>query len=1246
MDNVRIEQLLGNKKVIVGTKYNDLVLETLGKVYIKSGNNFKLLTELIETLNKSDSKNILIVSSITEMESMKYPGDGYFVFSSLNKALYISYDNRYIKLIEIDEEEKPDYVKKSGDTMTGPLEIDTTSAPLIVASSELIKNLNSEQVGGYKAEDLAKIRKDEIIYGLWTFKNPGVSEDLWTFNKNIDIKGDIILKGSLGSPSFASGFGGYGWRFDADTNTLTVDYLVVRKAMNVYELVVNQITATNGSLWVSNSTTIEEVEQPLIVTVNQLNYFEQDESNSQVGWQGTDLQKERFKALFFENKYYLITDDVIGDTLSTNGDTKGREDQSPQDNSIVKETTSLSTSSTINNTEKTFVNYKYLIRITDIDGLLNSPNFQGKSTFLSESSLKNLSDFIKFTYISKKVYDNTYIETFDKDCGFYARVQNTKIKIKSYYKYYALKKETIQSAIDACVEYFNNTHNKSLNYTVPSFYIITSKDYTYFKPGDVIRCQKFQDNNIKYYDAIVLAQIADKSVIIQKADSVFDQYTEVEYVDGNKTQYTTTYSDMAYNNGEKAYDVTTDSDIYLEGFETEEERLNSRLAEPAIEDDVVQMGNIYDPKRQNAIYITSTDDQSPYIDIIGDVNRPDYSVLYEVPVFKRESYVNTTVDNGYRGVRYNYYLLSPTTENSKIQNVVPIYIDQKLTYYGTTTPMDNSLIEQVNGQDHYEYTCTTKVRVGKLDGITNYMFKDKQPYGYGLYGENVFLTGEFYLNNGQSVVDFSKDYIDLKVETINADLSELQAAVDKAQDTADAATITANAAKNDLTNFKSDGIISPTEKTSLRQQLADINAEYTQIINDANKYGLSTSTYTTAYNNAKAALQKYTQTSPEFITIGSDYNNISAYYSYRQTLLNSITQAAKSQVDDINSGLLATGINIQDRLITITSDKLIIQSNSGAENIGSIINGIDSDISKAQNTANQAQNTANSALTAAGNSETNAKNQIANKLGYGNFDNMVEQTSKNESTIIKGGYLNTSLIQAKAITADMINADGIKANNVDLTGKINAEEGELGTMIIKDGSAFYGIFYNGDNTELAMRPGNVMGIPYNVFIPSDTSNQGNILLYLKRRRNNYYDRSIYAEGISEFYGRVGIGKAPNTGFNQSLPALVTEGLSCYGQFCLPIKRITFSAVIDSASSYILLDFSSDEGYVVLPSINLTDGQTIFIRNVGNQVVKVVGTMRDETNSIIQSYFFRPIGRLQIHTYYSNEGYWLVNYLNN
>ncbi len=49
-----------------------------------------------------------------------------------------------------------------------------------------------------------------------------------------------------------------------------------------------------------------------------------------------------------------LPDEVIGDTLTTNGD-------------IVTESTSLSSSQTINNTPTVFVNYKYLIKIADID---------------------------------------------------------------------------------------------------------------------------------------------------------------------------------------------------------------------------------------------------------------------------------------------------------------------------------------------------------------------------------------------------------------------------------------------------------------------------------------------------------------------------------------------------------------------------------------------------------------------------------------------------------------------------------------------------------------------------------------------------------------------------------------------------------------------------------------------------------------------------------------------------------------
>ena len=43
---------------------------------------------------------------------------------------------------------------------------------------------------------------------------------------------------------------------DGETNTLTIDNLIVRKLMQVYELVVNKISATNGSLWVSDSAKI------------------------------------------------------------------------------------------------------------------------------------------------------------------------------------------------------------------------------------------------------------------------------------------------------------------------------------------------------------------------------------------------------------------------------------------------------------------------------------------------------------------------------------------------------------------------------------------------------------------------------------------------------------------------------------------------------------------------------------------------------------------------------------------------------------------------------------------------------------------------------------------------------------------------------------------------------------------------------------------------------------------------------
>lgn len=124
-----------------------------------------------------------------------------------------------------------------------------------------------------------------------------------------------------------------------------------------------------------------------------------------------------------------------------------------------------------------------------------------------------------------------------------------------------------------------------------------------------------------------------------------------------------------------------------------------------------------------------------------------------------------------------------------------------------------------------------------------------------------------------------------------------QSAANQAQADANQAQADANAANSKLATWASDNYISPQEKTALRQQKSDIQSEQKDIEANANRYVISLASYMAAYNAAIAALNKYTATSPENIAVESDYNNISAYYPARQTILNSIAVAAKAQAD-------------------------------------------------------------------------------------------------------------------------------------------------------------------------------------------------------------------------------------------------------------------------------------------------------------------------------------------------------------
>lgn len=609
---VRTEQILGTYKNVIGDYKSDLVLESFSKIYIKTGQKTRLLDDVFKLLDSinlnTDAGKIITTNNI---QLLNYPGDGYLVFDTNNSALYISYDYRYLLVSDNLDQHKQlqgDYVKKTGDTMTGQLVINHKGAPLLVASSDLVRNFNANYLNGRTDDEFAKRKLNEYIYGHWTFEGNNVFNGSTTFNNKIDANDDvvtnksliangtivankdIIAKESIGSEYFASGYHGSGWRLEKDTNTLTIDYLVVRKAMMVYELIINRIRATNGSLWVTDSSEIQKAHlataEPL--GLNMWKYLET--VNNELKFQNYDKSTDEFG----EN----LTKTIVGESI---------------------------------------------IDITNVllPGIVIMEN--------------NVS-----------VFKNVYNEYFAKG------------KIYTVY---------------------TNTD--------------TTAD---LQQGDLIRCQKFHEKGMKYYDGLVLAVLSYGVYAIQIADSVFDKYTEIEYDEnGNITNFT-------------------------ESINTKLENEDGLLATPYEKDVIVRIGNVCNPDRQNSVYITSADQNSPYIQTMSDVNIPDYGVVYKYVDFKK-------VNNRYIDVNGNIYDYI-TSDN--YENLV-------LTTEGTiSNTVDIPTI----------YNKLIKARFGKLDGIVEESW-DKQPHGYGLFSDNVFLKGEFYLNNGQTVVEFTKEQARIESERIS-----------------------------------------------------------------------------------------------------------------------------------------------------------------------------------------------------------------------------------------------------------------------------------------------------------------------------------------------------------------------------------------------------------------------------------------------------------------------------------------------
>lgn len=210
--------------------------------------------------------------------------------------------------------------------------------------------------------------------------------------------------------------------------------------------------------------------------------------------------------------------------------------------------------------------------------------------------------------------------------------------------------------------------------------------------------------------------------------------------------------------------------------------------------------------------------------------------------------------------------------------------------YITAQESGHPYIEILNGVKTKSLSGTNRTRLGDLSNIQDSAFPEgQQPSGSGLYCDNAFLRGIFLLRNGKSVED--------EVNQAKQDAANAATEAERAQQTA-------QEAKDRLNKWADDGFISPTEKPALIDEGKRIQAEFLQIKNNADKYGVPVTEYTKAYEDYLNELRYHSAQQPEDIAVRPELAKTQTiYYDRRNGALNAIANAAKNYVDEADKKL-------------------------------------------------------------------------------------------------------------------------------------------------------------------------------------------------------------------------------------------------------------------------------------------------------------------------------------------------------
>ncbi|MFK2664624.1 collagen-like protein [Bacteroides fragilis] len=231
-----------------------------------------------------------------------------------------------------------------------------------------------------------------------------------------------------------------------------------------------------------------------------------------------------------------------------------------------------------------------------------------------------------------------------------------------------------------------------------------------------------------------------------------------------------------------------------------------------------------------------------------------------------------------------------TIPKSEFEGITPTVGDEVVQMGNTENPLRQSLIymsaaedgkpkiEILGGVKTKSFAGASRSVFGNLDHITDPDFPDNmQPHDNGVYTNNGYFKGIFILRNGKT--------IEQEFESTNKEI--------------DIAKTDAKAAQDRLNTWADDGVISPTEKTALKQEMEALKAERNSILANATRYGIDTVAYRNAFNDYYHVLETHSASEPENIPVSASFKTLQqAYYDQQRTIIDAINSASYSYVGE------------------------------------------------------------------------------------------------------------------------------------------------------------------------------------------------------------------------------------------------------------------------------------------------------------------------------------------------------------